>query len=488
MSTRKLLLADDSVTIQKVVNLTFADEGIEVISVNNGDSAIEKMAEIAPDLVMADVKMPGLNGYQVCERIKQDENFRKIPVILLVGSFEPFDEEEARRVGADDFLTKPFQSIRQLVSKVMVLLDANDRNAEQVYEATANNSFADTLEMNTSEISDSDQVNDLGDAGMDDEMIQASPVSTFALDESAKFETKNFASDEDPEDYKRTQRLSVYDLKEFSFVADSPEKASEPQGFQSFTESESDDLSNAEAQNSEEKVFEDNRESKRENFPSYFESSEDDLLEIPFDEDDEWETEEEEANSTDANQTSENSEQAGSESQFAGQYQSVTGEIPRPESFDETKSQATDENAKIKEPAEEISSAELNNNFQADYSENEVSTQNTEEVQTSYSQTESAETAEDYRGENEVVVGTLIEPENRENELAGAEKNAENQSVVNFEGQFSPELIEAVARRVVEVLSDQVVREIAWEVVPQHADLIIKKAVEEKLAGEKLTD
>ena len=50
--------------------------------------------------------MPGLNGYQVCERIKRNEHFRHIPVMLLVGSFEPFDEAEARRVGADDVLTQ----------------------------------------------------------------------------------------------------------------------------------------------------------------------------------------------------------------------------------------------------------------------------------------------------------------------------------------------------------------------------------------------
>lgn len=95
MSKHKLLLADDSITIQKVVNLTFADEGIEVISVGDGNSAMEKFDEVAPDLVMADINMPGLSGYEICERIKGNEETRRIPVILLVGSFEPFDEREA---------------------------------------------------------------------------------------------------------------------------------------------------------------------------------------------------------------------------------------------------------------------------------------------------------------------------------------------------------------------------------------------------------
>lgn len=124
MIKRTLLLADDSITIQKVVNLTFADEGIEVVAVGDGNAAIQKLNEITPDLIMADVHMPGLNGYQICERIRQSKDLEKTPVILLVGSFEPFDEEEAKRVGADDFLTKPFQSIRQLVNKVAVLLNS----------------------------------------------------------------------------------------------------------------------------------------------------------------------------------------------------------------------------------------------------------------------------------------------------------------------------------------------------------------------------
>ena len=121
LAGRKLLLADDSITIQKVVDLTFADEGVSVVCVNNGREAVERLEQFAPDVVLADVFMPQMNGYQVCEYIKQNERFKHIPVMLLVGSFEPFDEEEARRVGANDILTKPFQSIRRLIEKVGLL-------------------------------------------------------------------------------------------------------------------------------------------------------------------------------------------------------------------------------------------------------------------------------------------------------------------------------------------------------------------------------
>jgi CheY-like chemotaxis protein len=118
LAGRILLLADDSLTIQKVVDLTFADEGVRVSCVGNGREAIEKLNQIVPDVVLADVFMPEVNGYQVCEYVKQNEKLKHIPVVLLVGSFEPFDEAEARRVGADDTLTKPFQSIRKLIDKV----------------------------------------------------------------------------------------------------------------------------------------------------------------------------------------------------------------------------------------------------------------------------------------------------------------------------------------------------------------------------------
>ncbi|MEO7539276.1 MAG: response regulator, partial [Pyrinomonadaceae bacterium] len=112
----------DSVTIRKVVELTFADEGIEVSAVADGDSAMQKFVEIHPDIVLLDVGLPGTSGYDLCEMIKQDDATKHIPVLLLVGSFEPFDQDEAERVGADGFLTKPFHSIRELVSRVWELL------------------------------------------------------------------------------------------------------------------------------------------------------------------------------------------------------------------------------------------------------------------------------------------------------------------------------------------------------------------------------
>ncbi|MFN0141656.1 MAG: PleD family two-component system response regulator [Pyrinomonadaceae bacterium] len=126
----KLLLADDSVTIRRVVEMTFAEENIEVFTASDGESAMLKFVETQPDIVLAHVGLPGTNGYQICEMIKQDETTRHIPVVLLVGSFEPFDESEALRVRADDRLTKPFASVRDLSAKVRDLLGHAPRPAE----------------------------------------------------------------------------------------------------------------------------------------------------------------------------------------------------------------------------------------------------------------------------------------------------------------------------------------------------------------------
>jgi CheY-like chemotaxis protein len=134
----RILLADDSITIQKVVNLTFADEGIEVVSVSNGDQAERRLNEVNPDLVLADIFMPGKNGYELCEAIKENPQFQNVPVVLLVGAFEPFDQAEARRVRADAHLTKPFES-RTLVETVRKLINSSTQQ-----NAAASSSSAPT--------------------------------------------------------------------------------------------------------------------------------------------------------------------------------------------------------------------------------------------------------------------------------------------------------------------------------------------------------
>ncbi len=117
----KLLLADDSLTIQKVVELVLTSENFEIRAFNDGEQALNAMESFKPDIILADIEMPKLNGYQLCEKIKNDMATAAIPVILLAGAFEPFDEEYAKSVFADDFIIKPFES-QELISKVKALL------------------------------------------------------------------------------------------------------------------------------------------------------------------------------------------------------------------------------------------------------------------------------------------------------------------------------------------------------------------------------
>jgi CheY-like chemotaxis protein len=118
---KTLLLADDSVTIQKVVGISFASEDISITTVDNGDDALIKAKELRPDVVLADVVMPGKSGYEVCEAIKADPELRHIPVLLLTGTFEAFDDERAARIGAAGHVAKPFEA-QTLVDRVKQLL------------------------------------------------------------------------------------------------------------------------------------------------------------------------------------------------------------------------------------------------------------------------------------------------------------------------------------------------------------------------------
>ncbi len=118
---KRILLADDSLTIQKVVELTFSDSDFDLVCVSNGQRALEKVREERPDLILADVVMPEKNGYEVCEAIKGNPQTARIPVVLLSGTFEPFDRERAERIGADAIVSKPFDS-QQLLAQVEALL------------------------------------------------------------------------------------------------------------------------------------------------------------------------------------------------------------------------------------------------------------------------------------------------------------------------------------------------------------------------------
>src|SRR5512145_872623 len=125
---KKILLADDSITIQKVIELTFSDEDFDVVTVGNGRLALERLAEVRPDIVLCDIIMPERDGYEVCEQIKASPAWSHLPVLLLTGAFEPFDQERAARAGYDGSLAKPFEP-ETLIAKVKELLSRAPRPA-----------------------------------------------------------------------------------------------------------------------------------------------------------------------------------------------------------------------------------------------------------------------------------------------------------------------------------------------------------------------
>ena len=124
-----LLLADDSITIQKVVELTFAETEHSVVAVGNGRDLLARLDQVKPDVVLCDVVMPDLNGYDICQRIKSEPATLHIPVVLLTGTFEPFDRDRALAAGCDAIVTKPFEA-KELVATVEELLERSRAIAE----------------------------------------------------------------------------------------------------------------------------------------------------------------------------------------------------------------------------------------------------------------------------------------------------------------------------------------------------------------------
>ena len=120
--THKLLLADDSVTIQRVVELTFSGEDVQVVTVGDGEQAIARIPIELPDIVLADIGMPKRSGYDVAAFVKGRPDLSHIPVLLLAGAFEPVDENRARQVHSDGVLVKPFEP-QQVISRVRDLIE-----------------------------------------------------------------------------------------------------------------------------------------------------------------------------------------------------------------------------------------------------------------------------------------------------------------------------------------------------------------------------
>jgi CheY-like chemotaxis protein len=192
----RLLLADDSITIQKVVELILTEEDFEIKTTANGEEALAAIHDFKPDVVLADVDMPKMNGYQLCEKIKQDPSTGGIPVILLTGAFEPIDEELVSRVGADDFITKPFES-QELISKVNAALAVSAMPGVEEIEAVVEAEEFVTETGPEEDLWDEEDIPEVAEieSWSAEEVTGAATEELLALSEEEEFEAEAIAEE-----------------------------------------------------------------------------------------------------------------------------------------------------------------------------------------------------------------------------------------------------------------------------------------------------
>ena len=125
----KVMVIDDSNTIRRTAETLLVKAGCDVVTAVDGFDSLAKIVDTEPDIIFVDIMMPRLDGYQTCALIKNNEQFKSIPVIMLSSKDGLFDKAKGRIVGADEYLTKPF-SKSELLS-VLEKFIVKDANADQ---------------------------------------------------------------------------------------------------------------------------------------------------------------------------------------------------------------------------------------------------------------------------------------------------------------------------------------------------------------------
>ena len=487
MPTRQtLLLADDSPTIRKVVSLTFEDEGLRVVAVGSGGEALAHLEQDAPDIVLADVHMPAPSGYELCARIKRDERLRGVPVLLLVGAFEPFDEAEARRVGADGVLTKPFQSIRDLVSKVGGLLGghpeskASDEDVRAEEDARAE-PHAEARHAAATHPSGeaSPESPALPDFDLDDESIETIPADSYAARAEA-----SAAEGHDVEAFTFPQEETSAEGTTAAAQSHAARQESH-----SFAAAASGFGSHANAAAPPPAVF----DSRPVSSPA-----EDSLLDLD---------DIDPAPVADADDFILDFDEEPAFAQHAPaafEAASVVEAAP----YVEEAMPVEVSSAHVEEPPAEISPANLSSAWQ-DFNHSEISSDAAlveETAAAPFVSEESAQTVEpaDFEAapvavdsvaapsDFEIVTPSVVEDRGEPAHVEAVEEPSARESVAEpavvaaHESaqptgvELSQETIDAIARRVVEQMSDRVLRDIAWEVVPDLAERLIRQRLEEE--------
>ncbi len=121
MAKGRILVVDDEIYIVHILDFSLGMEGYEVVTALDGEQALEKARTEKPDLIVLDIMMPKLDGYETCKRLKADASTKDVPVILLSAKGRNVDQKVGFEVGADDYITKPF-SPRKLVERINAIL------------------------------------------------------------------------------------------------------------------------------------------------------------------------------------------------------------------------------------------------------------------------------------------------------------------------------------------------------------------------------
>ncbi len=127
MAKGKILVVDDEIYIVHILDFSLGIEGYEVMTALDGEQALAKVAQDKPDLIVLDIMMPKLDGYETCKALKSNPETREIPVILLSAKGRNVDQKVGFEVGADDYITKPF-SPRKLVERFNAILGQVSRH------------------------------------------------------------------------------------------------------------------------------------------------------------------------------------------------------------------------------------------------------------------------------------------------------------------------------------------------------------------------
>lgn len=121
MARESICIVEDDRDIAELVVYNLKRDGYQVITISSGEEAIRKIADEMPNLILLDLMLPGVDGLEVCRRLKQDDRTRTIPIIMLTAKSEDSDIISGLEVGADDYITKPF-SPRILIARVRAVL------------------------------------------------------------------------------------------------------------------------------------------------------------------------------------------------------------------------------------------------------------------------------------------------------------------------------------------------------------------------------